>query len=714
MKGDFSRNTFDAKNHFSRVLMQQGRVQLDADWNEQAAIQLHRLQSLATDLIGPHGGPDDANLGFGIVNVDDLSADEEKRLTGAKILPLTPGDFLIGKGRYYVDGVLCENEDFVPYLHQRDFPDPTALETSKAYLVYLDVWERHLTYVEQEDADGSVISIRESALGGPDTATRTKVVWQVKTQLLTSGTSCDNIDPAWSSLVQQWQPEDRGCLKAIAVQPKPGPGDPCAIPPEARYRGAENQLYRVEIHKSGKAGEATFKWSRENGSVIFPIRQLGGNSKIVTLENLRRDPRFGLQVGDWVEIVDDDYTLHNRAEPLLQVDAIDFDANIVTLKDTPTSTVGQDSKKHPFLRRWDQRKAENSEPSKDGVLIKEGSDWIELEDSVQIQFQLASSGPANQYRSGDYWLIPARTATGDVEWPGPVGHPDALPPHGVQHHYAPLWIIPIGPDGKVTADPNNDCRHKITGGLPASELTPDEKAALDAAHRPNQSNPFATLSDLPAVELNADQRAALDAAHRPNQANPFATLNDLPGPQLTADQLAAVYAASNPGAANPFATRNELLGGSGFGKVQQADVTFSHSDPTDPSGRITRTVPVGFQPVLVLATGGCWAKLGTGNYGGTISAIANLQGGAISAHCSALVVTKGPTDIDELYTINALGLYLGLITDKSIAGSIKSESLTINITAVDSTGFTVTFERALAGTAQLDQFVISLSLYCFG
>ena len=47
MKGDFTRDTFDASNHFTRVLMQQGRVQLDADWNEQTAILLHYLQSLA-------------------------------------------------------------------------------------------------------------------------------------------------------------------------------------------------------------------------------------------------------------------------------------------------------------------------------------------------------------------------------------------------------------------------------------------------------------------------------------------------------------------------------------------------------------------------------------------------------------------------------------------------------------------------------------------
>ncbi|MEQ1601128.1 MAG: hypothetical protein ABL885_05085 [Methylophilaceae bacterium] len=38
---------------------------------------------------------------------------------------------------------------------------------------------------------------------------------------------------------------------------------------------------------------------------------------------------------------------------------------------------------------------------------------------------------SNQYRTGDYWLISARVATGDVEWPGEVGKPQALHPHGI-------------------------------------------------------------------------------------------------------------------------------------------------------------------------------------------------------------------------------------------------------------------------------------------
>ena len=89
MKADFTRDTFNPLKHFSRVLMQQGRVQLDADWNEQTAILLHYLRSLGADLIGPHGGPADVedangqplevNCGFEIITdpkrIDALPTD---------------------------------------------------------------------------------------------------------------------------------------------------------------------------------------------------------------------------------------------------------------------------------------------------------------------------------------------------------------------------------------------------------------------------------------------------------------------------------------------------------------------------------------------------------------------------------------------------------------------------------------------------------------
>ena len=57
MPGDYSRETFDKHNHYTGVRMQQGRVQLDADWNEQLAIQRHRTETEALDVIGACGVP---------------------------------------------------------------------------------------------------------------------------------------------------------------------------------------------------------------------------------------------------------------------------------------------------------------------------------------------------------------------------------------------------------------------------------------------------------------------------------------------------------------------------------------------------------------------------------------------------------------------------------------------------------------------------------
>lgn len=53
--GDFSRPP--APGDYSAVLMQQGRVQLDADWNDQVLLAREQLRRLAADLAGPGAAP---------------------------------------------------------------------------------------------------------------------------------------------------------------------------------------------------------------------------------------------------------------------------------------------------------------------------------------------------------------------------------------------------------------------------------------------------------------------------------------------------------------------------------------------------------------------------------------------------------------------------------------------------------------------------------
>ena len=103
MKGDFTRMTFDPKKHYNGVLMQQGRVQLDADWNEQADIAAHRTETETVDTIGACGTPID-QPGFtlfadaDIADPQKLPSKKKADLESLGLLPLKPGDFLRSLG----------------------------------------------------------------------------------------------------------------------------------------------------------------------------------------------------------------------------------------------------------------------------------------------------------------------------------------------------------------------------------------------------------------------------------------------------------------------------------------------------------------------------------------------------------------------------------------------------------------------------------------
>jgi hypothetical protein len=446
MKGDFSRITFDPMKNFKGVRMQQGRVQLDADWNENLDILLHRIETETMDVIGLCGFPIHA-AGFGVVaDPTLLSAEEQQALQDAGYLPLEDGDFLLTAGRGYVDGILCEIENTVPYTHQPFIlpPPEEPIIGGGTYVVYLDVWERLITALEDP-------SIREVALGGPDTAVRSQVVWQVK--FAQAGDVGDNLD--CDSVIKDWPPAASDGLLCARTHPEPEPDDPCTIPPGAGYKRLENQLYRLEIHKGSDDPDGpTFKWSRDNGSVLVKIAEFSvdGAADKVRVTSLGRDDVLGLHELDWVEVTDDAHELAGEPGLLVQIDKIDRERLIVTLKDDVT---GFDLDLHAKLRRWDS----------DGELTVEvpaGNDgYIPLEDGVEVKFEI------NTFHTGDYWTIAARTVPGqygDIEWPREGGEPACLLPFGISHHYCKLAIVTVEAE-KITEV--LDCRDKFP---PLTEL----------------------------------------------------------------------------------------------------------------------------------------------------------------------------------------------------------------------------------------------------
>ena len=524
-KGDFTRDTFRPEKHYSRVHMQQGRVQLDADWNEAQDIHSHLRETGMRDVIGPCGAPQQGG-GFRIATTfggSDLvicpgpiyvhgilcelagpvvslaTASEpatEPTVVPAEPVPdpdtalqrravferptftlnvsdadlrhlgIAPGDAV---KLLYLDSLGQENEAG-PYLvlytanllsggvaitfegtmfpvtasprlrretvfvRQPDFPGAAYPTKDGAYFAYLDVWERHLTWLDDPE-------IRETALGGPDTATRVKNVWQVK--LWPPPGSGETVGPS------NCLSEPEGWLKEIApstgrlrarTQPQNVSEDPCIVPESAGFTGLQNQLYRVEIHRGGTRTTASFKWSRENGSIVVACTKQEGN--LLSVGSTGRDAVLGIRKGDWVELIDDGHELRGEPGTMAKVaDVRDGEvevASAVNLADYPL---------HPKLRRWEREEKALQDLPPDG--------WFPLEHGIEVQLS------GGTYRTGDYWLIPARAFigafAGDIEWPresDPAAEPSALPSHGA-HHYCKLAVLKLE-DGKFTV--LSDCR----------------------------------------------------------------------------------------------------------------------------------------------------------------------------------------------------------------------------------------------------------------
>ncbi|HEY9291959.1 MAG TPA: DUF6519 domain-containing protein, partial [Microlunatus sp.] len=409
MKGDFSRLTFRGRHHYRGVLQQQGRVQLDADWNEQVMLQAHLDRVTARDTVGLHGAPRDA-AGMQIVDP------QGRPLNGA----VAAGDLYISPGRYYVTGVLCENESLVKLEHQPDLPGVPLPTNIGSYIAYLDVWHEHLTAREEP-------ALLEVALGGPDTTTRSRTIWQVRVRSAAAAAPTSS----------------HGRMRA---QARGGDDDPdvCDVPTGTGYRRLDNQLYRVEIVDPGDANTATYVWSRENGSVT--ARLIDRHGTVLTLDSIGRDDRSSFAKG-WVEVTDAGRV--RRGQP-------GFFGSIGHVQDSTVTVAGwvgaapgaNDLQDSPIVRRWESAPV---------TLPAKNDEWTKLESGVEIQFG------GSDFRTGDYWLVPARTANlegnpavsglaGNVDWPQNGGDPMFLSPAGIRHFYADIADLTLGGQGWSVID----------------------------------------------------------------------------------------------------------------------------------------------------------------------------------------------------------------------------------------------------------------------
>jgi hypothetical protein len=433
MKGDFTRFTHNPAKHYSGVLKQQGRVDVDADWNEYVQIRDYLGRTETRDVIGRCGVPKNRDGSFKVVRLDDKHTIQ---VQSGKALP----------GRIYVDGILCEIDQ------EKILENPTH---NGVYLAYLDVWQAHITAVEDPD-------LPEIALGGPDTTTRIKTQWQARLEDVTESVGAGPLDcKPFCCRDADW-PEGARSTGKLAAHAKVDESAPkiCEVPAEAGYRGLQNRLYRVEVHADSATGKPTFKWSRDNGSVVFPIKVekiegsvSTGYKSYITLKQLGKDEILTLHINDWVEVLGDKTELDGKPGTMAQVaselEGTNLAKGIVVLK---VDLSKHQNEKHLKIRRWDQQETSSTSLVKGAIPITEGI-YQPLENGVEVCFTAGGI-----YHTGDYWTIPARTIIRDVLWPKEADGqtPQSLPKEGIEHHYCALALI-IFKDG-IWSDPH-DCRH---------------------------------------------------------------------------------------------------------------------------------------------------------------------------------------------------------------------------------------------------------------
>lgn len=483
MSFDNSRTTFNPFKSYSSVVLPQGRVQLDADWNEFLAEIARRIQAGTLDTMGRAVYP--------------VTTPNAFYISGSS----TPYVVNIGQGRIYIDGILAENHGptpglwdpalaelsgapqpapasitgspNIPFTSQPYFPGATA-PGAGTYLFYLDVWTREITWLE----DPSII---DPAVG-IDTSGRLQTVWQVRwmpagsANLASPGAdvTCGTPDTGIN-----WPTASAGLL-TNGVVPNTTTCN-CCLTPGTGYTGLENQFYRVQIHQGGPVGKATFKWSRENASVATGVTNIatkanagGTQVTVLTVFSLGRDQVLNFNNGDWIELLDNNMELNGQPDPaypdgspytygapgiLCQIGSVDPTTNSIYLTTQLSSPPVASASLYTRIRRWDQSGIVNStnnsgtltpQPSlslgSGDILVPAAGTVLVLENGLTVSFSSTAGG---DFLSGDFWCFSARTN-------GSFDQVTSAPPLGTHHHYTKLSTVTFDGVGKATNTP--DCR----------------------------------------------------------------------------------------------------------------------------------------------------------------------------------------------------------------------------------------------------------------
>jgi hypothetical protein len=283
MTADRARISYDRSRDYRMLVKQQGRVTLEADDNEAAAIASEALRLETIDVIGPVGA-----AGTGYLPVSG---------TGASGVSVGPGVFYLGGWRF-------ELLDVIDLAGQPDWLDQpaTTIASGSNFLVTLLANEQVVGAAEDQ-------AQREVALGGPDSAARDRLM-QHFLRLPLTGTTCAD----GATLIAQQLANEGVSIDAtsqiisparlqVAFVPGPASTDPCTPSASGGYLGADNQLIRVTIiDYDANAKTGTLLWGWNNASIMY--RASATDAFHLTLTGTPVDAEHAPQQTQAVEVLD--------------------------------------------------------------------------------------------------------------------------------------------------------------------------------------------------------------------------------------------------------------------------------------------------------------------------------------------------------------------------------------------------------------------------
>jgi hypothetical protein len=448
MGSDRARISYNPGQLYRSVVMQQGRVTLEADWNEAQTIAGEQLRRETLDIVGPAGTWRNDN-GYAI-----------------SLIPASGGnppsyDFTIASGSMYVGGERAYLPATINYSAQpegdwMDFaqdPDWVALYTSNPGFneyVYLLLREQEVSAVEDSD-------LKDIALGGPDTAQRTRLIQHI-VRHKTTGTDCPSAmkdvqanwwNPSGYQLNQaDMRVESFGRLQVGFVNTVTT--SPCNPAAQGGYLGADNQLIRVQISDSS-ASDLSFVWGYDDASFLYEVSIVSPGSlttpTTLKLNTAPVDAEHIPQSGQAVELLLPAAQLSNgqyvaaQSGQIFVLGAAAFTpgANTLTLPpgiNTSLFGTGPGGTPNPpqlYLRVWQGQSSFTP-----GAAQTLSNTATGVNTGLNVTLTTAQSGES--FRVGDYWMFAVRPPSPDIIYPERYTAAPQ-PPDGPREWICPLAVI---------------------------------------------------------------------------------------------------------------------------------------------------------------------------------------------------------------------------------------------------------------------------------